>query len=343
MLNYAIIGFGRAGKIHYNTIINNYSSQINIKYIIETNLSSLVNNNDIKESIIYSNNIEDALLCTDVQCVIICSPTYTHYEIVKLCLNHNKNIFIEKPLANNSEQIQELYNLASQKQKILFTALNRRLDNQFINAKEHLENKTYGIPLSISVICRDYPFPSEFFLNTCNGIIRDCVIHDLDSLCYIMNTKIKEVDAKVESNELNSNIIITFENNVRASLIHSRYADSYDQRVNIICETGTIQVTNPITENHPDYPISFNYRYNESYINQMKSFINLVNDKIFNFTPNQHNILFNVTLEEALHIENVIEKCIESNNKKVPIKINETNVTNVTNVTKTILNMDHIQ
>ena len=187
--------------------------------------------------------------------------------------------------------------------KLLFIAFNRRYDSQFMQLKEDLANKIYGNPLYFVVICRDYPFPPKKYLETCGGLIRDCVVHDLDALCFVMNTKIKEINAHVMENEETSYINLVLENGTLGTLVHSRHSETYDQRVNVFCETGTLQIKNATFKNK----ISFSERYRESYINQMREFLNKI--LINNIKPN-------IELEHAIHIEEVLEVNSEVPKKK---------------------------
>ena len=77
------------------------------------------------------------------------------------------------------------------------------------------------------------------------------------------------------------------------TLVHSRHSESYDQRVNVFCETGTLQIKNPTFKNK----ISFAQRYHESYINQMANFLNKILNK---------DTVSNIELEHAIHIETII-------------------------------------
>ena len=282
MLNCAIIGYGRAGKIHLNIlhdIINNsniFSQLINIKYLVDNNTELLNTLNIIQfPDIIKTSNLDTVLKDTSINAIIICSPTKTHYNISKQCLLNNKHIFVEKPLANSIEEIKDLYHLSDINNLLLFTAYNRRYDDQFIQLKNDINSLKFGKPLFITVICRDYPFPPQQYLDTCGGIIRDCVVHDLDIIINILQSKIKTIETKLNNNQENCFIYATFENGVKATFIHSRHSDSYDQRVNVICEKGTLQVKN--LDNTYLNAISFSDRYNNSYIKEITSFINSIN------------------------------------------------------------------
>lgn len=58
-----------------------------------------------------------------VDAVYIASPHETHYDYVKMSLEHGKHVLCEKPLAFRKKQAEELFSLAHQKEKILLEAI----------------------------------------------------------------------------------------------------------------------------------------------------------------------------------------------------------------------------
>ena len=66
---------------------------------------------------------------------------------------------------------------------------------------------------------------------------------------------------------------LSFASGLEATLIHTRVAKSYDHRLDIVCEKGTVQVTNPLPG---DEPLSFSSRFHDSYIAQMDTFVNKI-------------------------------------------------------------------
>lgn len=66
----------------------------------------------------------------NVEWVFIATPTETHYEIVKMCLNKGLNVFCEKPLTLDIAQTNELFDLARIKKVKLY------VDNIFLDRDE---------------------------------------------------------------------------------------------------------------------------------------------------------------------------------------------------------------
>lgn len=56
---------------------------------------------------------------TDIDIVAVVTPTFSHYEIAKDALLHDKHIFVEKPFSSTVAQAEELIELAERKQRLI--------------------------------------------------------------------------------------------------------------------------------------------------------------------------------------------------------------------------------
>ena len=72
---------------------------------------------------IFCTNSLDELLQTDIDAVYIASPNFLHYKHAKICLENNKNVICEKPLAVNPSEITELQALAKSKGLVYMEAI----------------------------------------------------------------------------------------------------------------------------------------------------------------------------------------------------------------------------
>ena len=74
----------------------------------------------------------DVILEKDVDYVFICTPTKTHYNIIKKCIKNKKNIFCEKPFTGDFNKAIELYELADKYGVEIY------VDNIFLSRVEFL-------------------------------------------------------------------------------------------------------------------------------------------------------------------------------------------------------------
>ena len=92
-INIGVIGFGRIGKMHVKNLHENLP-MFNLKTITDPGLDLKSNKN--LGNINYSHSVDDIISDKTIEAVVICSPTPTHFELVKECAASKKNIFCEK-------------------------------------------------------------------------------------------------------------------------------------------------------------------------------------------------------------------------------------------------------
>ena len=291
MKNVCIIGFGRAGKLQYKAISE--ISDFQIVSVVDLRSSVSLELNELTFSKELTRAFED-----DVDAVVITTPTSTHFDICKECLVHKKHVFVEKPLANNINQYKELYKLAEENSCCLFIGFNRRHDPEWLELHENIKNIT---PLHISVVCRDHPFPPASYLESCGGIFKDCVVHDIDMICYMLSSYPDTIECSVDNSgeTASTNLHFTLENSTcRVNMIHSRHSPTYEQFVSVFCKEKCFQIGREPLPNGT----SFDTRYRESYKLQMADFLQSILKKIQT----------NISLSHSLQIERIIEACDKS-------------------------------
>ncbi len=75
-----------------------------------------------------------------IEQVYIATPLHTHEQLVRESLTLGKHTFVEKPLSTSVEEIRELYTLAEEKNKTLFTGYIYLFDPAFQALQKKLES-----------------------------------------------------------------------------------------------------------------------------------------------------------------------------------------------------------
>lgn len=87
----------------------------------------------------------DELLADEaIELVIVNTPSITHYEYTKKCLQANKNVVVEKPFTATVPEAEELGALAKAKNKMLSVYHNRRYDSDYLTVKKVVEENLLG-------------------------------------------------------------------------------------------------------------------------------------------------------------------------------------------------------
>jgi predicted dehydrogenase len=88
-------------------------------------------------------------LNADIGLVVISSPSNTHKELAIKAINARKNVVVEKPLALNLQDTDEIIELANKKKVMLSVSHTRRWDADFLTIKKLLRQKAIGKLVSI--------------------------------------------------------------------------------------------------------------------------------------------------------------------------------------------------
>eukprot|EP01059_Diplonema_ambulator_P003971 TRINITY_DN13677_c0_g1_i5.p1 TRINITY_DN13677_c0_g1~~TRINITY_DN13677_c0_g1_i5.p1 ORF type:complete len:316 (+),score=54.58 TRINITY_DN13677_c0_g1_i5:126-1073(+) len=300
----AVIGYGRAGNIHVGNLVN--IPGVRLKYIVDPVQGVKAGFPKGMEGC-WAGSLDVVVNDAEVSFVVVCSPTDTHYEVISRCLQAGKHVFAEKPLCNETSQIALVYDEAERSNKLLFTAFNRRYDPKLMEAKAKFQSGECGEVLNGLMVSRDHPYPGKAYLEISGNLFKDCVVHDLDCMIWMLGENPCSVTATARSPGTersagmieNSQVFLKFPSGKLITLISSRVSLSYDQRVELYCAEGDIKVANPVS----DVPLTFAQRYKESYINEMNAFLTQVRENC---------TVPNLSLEHSMFLDKLVKACHES-------------------------------
>jgi myo-inositol 2-dehydrogenase/D-chiro-inositol 1-dehydrogenase len=289
VLKIALIGLGRAGRFHLNSIRR--ASGIQLKYVVDLD-STAAEAVAAEFGCSALSDTGPVFQDPDIDAVIVATPTLTHYDYVMAALQAGKSVLTEKPLGVSLKQIDECYQEAEKKDRILFLAFNRRFDPSFSQVAQRVKNGDIGTVQIVRTTSRDHPLPSMDYIKTSCGIFHDCIVHDLDMLRFLTGEDPEEVfaygsnfiDSIKELDDLDTVIVqLKFASGMLATIDISRNAVyGYDQRVEVFGSRGMLQAENRIATTtvhfsegsvqRPAIDPSFPTRYQEGYFIELVSF-----------------------------------------------------------------------
>jgi myo-inositol 2-dehydrogenase/D-chiro-inositol 1-dehydrogenase len=292
----AVAGLGRIGKIHLNNLCRNFS-EIEVVAVMDL-MDNSKETADEYNIPLFLKNFDSLLSITELDAVVICSPTDTHADYVVKAARAGKHIFCEKPLDLSLEKVKEVLTIVEESKVKLMLGFNRRFDPEFRKIRELVINGTIGDPQILKITSRDPGPPPISYIKVSGGIFLDMTIHDFDMARYISGKEVREVFAagavKVdkaigEAGDIDTAVItLVFEDNTMAVIDNSRKAAyGYDQRLEVFGSKGMALADNNFPNSHKlysekgvsgDLPLHFFLeRYQESYNNEMHDFINALN------------------------------------------------------------------
>jgi myo-inositol 2-dehydrogenase/D-chiro-inositol 1-dehydrogenase len=292
ILNVAVAGLGRIGKIHLKNLARNFS-EIRVVAVMDVVDTSIA----IAEEYgvpVFVKSFDELLAVPDLDAVVICSPTDTHADYVVKAAKAGKQIFCEKPLDLSLERVQEVLEIVKASGVKLMLGFNRRFDPEFKKIRQLVENGSVGEPQILKITSRDPGPPPISYIKVSGGMFLDMTIHDFDMARYISGKKVKEVYAKASvkvdpeigaAGDVDTAVIIlTFEDDSVAVIDNCRKAAyGYDQRLEVFGSKGMAQAENNFPNNHRlftdsgvsgDLPLHFFLeRYDTSYKQEIREFI----------------------------------------------------------------------
>ena len=131
----ALVGFGISGQCFQAPIIESVDG-LDLVAVVSTNPDKV--NTFLPGAKVFP-NLETLLSDCDAELVVIATPNDLHYPMAKLALEANRHVVIEKPFVIDSEDGEELIELAKQKDRLLSVYQSRRFDGDFLTI-QHLKN-----------------------------------------------------------------------------------------------------------------------------------------------------------------------------------------------------------
>lgn len=135
---------------------------------------------------------------SDVDFVIVSTPVYTHFDIIRDAIESGKHVVSDKPLAMDQYQCEELVRLASQKRIKNMTFFQWRFNNTLLTLREIINNKEIGELYSITTnfytdFMADESIPYLWRHDKSRagmGVIADMGIHLVDLIYWLTKGEI---------------------------------------------------------------------------------------------------------------------------------------------------------
>ena len=308
MMNIGIIGAGRIGKVHGESVMR-FVKNATVKAIADPfmNDQTIAWAKEMGINEIYT-DYHKILEDKDIDIVLICSSTDTHSKISLEAIEAGKHIFCEKPIDHDVNKIKEVMEALKKSNVKYQVGFNRRFDHNFMAAREAVKAGKIG-DLNILKICsRDPGAPPVSYIKVSGGIFLDMTIHDFDMVRFMSGDEVEEVyaiggilvdPAIGEAGDIDTAIItLKLKSGALAVIDNCRRATyGYDQRVEAFGSLGQVAIGNDtdslavisnadgVTAEKPK--LFFLERYMGAYTAEVNSFIQAVQ----NDTPTEVGVV----------------------------------------------------
>ncbi|OYD26475.1 myo-inositol 2-dehydrogenase/D-chiro-inositol 1-dehydrogenase [Mycoplasma testudineum] len=301
-LKIGVVGLGRMGFRHaknINTKIANaqlYSICSNDKDLAakakELNVTKYFSDYDLM--------IQDP----ELDAIVIASPSKFHPEQIIKALKAGKHVLTEKPLDSSVDKIENLFNEINKYKNLVFQiGFMRRVDKQFANAKNIINQGTIGKPILVKSFSQDAEQDIDQVIKfgpSSGGQFIDVSVHDIDLMIWYLDSYPKRVWAIGQAYKYDEfkkwndgdvvSAMVEFNNGAMGILTASRLGSAgYQASAEIIGTDGHILVDkldiehNVVTMNkdgvNQKLYRDFLSRFNDAYVNELDNFVKSINDK----------------------------------------------------------------
>jgi myo-inositol 2-dehydrogenase/D-chiro-inositol 1-dehydrogenase len=295
-LKLGLVGAGRIGRLHAEHLQHRIpgATLAVVTDVNESAARACAQQFNIPEAAADHRAILDR---TDISAVVICSSTDTHTRIIEDTAAARKHIFCEKPIDTDLARIDRALAAIQQAGVLLQVGFNRRFDPNFSRIRRAIVEGEIGDPHQVHIISRDPAPPPVEYVRRSGGLFMDMTIHDFDMARFLIDSPVTEifaaggvrVDPRIgEAGDIDTaGVLLKYESGAMGFIENCRQAVyGYDQRVEVFGSSGSIRADN----NYPnsailnlsqrvqrDLPLRFFMdRYVESYLEEMRAFLNAI-------------------------------------------------------------------
>lgn len=251
-INFAILGLGMIAKVMASTILQmNKSGDKSVKLYGAASRSLEKSQSFCKEFSVEKayGSYEDLYKDPKVDLVYIATPHSCHFEEVKKCLEHGKNVLCEKAFTVNAKQAKELIDLAKDKKLLLAEAIWTRYQPMRQIIADTINSNIVG-PVTMLTANLGYDIVSVPRLvkpELAGGALLDVGIYPLNFANMILGDP-DCVDAVCIKNasgvDMSNSITLSYEKTGVMAVLCSSAMGISDRFGMIHCKKGFIQVDN---------------------------------------------------------------------------------------------------
>lgn len=212
MLKVGVLGAGHLGKIHLRLL--NESKKYSLVGFYDPDV---INGKKVEAEFGYTyyDNINKLMDAVDVLDIV--TPTLSHFECAKKAIEKGKHIFIEKPITNTLAEAEELIELKNKYNVKGQVGHVERFNPAFSSVKDSIVNPMF---IETHRLAEFNPRGTDV------PVVLDLMIHDIDAILSVVNSKVKNINASgvsvISKSPDIANARIEFENGCVANLTASR-------------------------------------------------------------------------------------------------------------------------
>lgn len=192
---------------------------------------------------------EEMLKDEAVELVYVASPHSHHYQHAKMCLEHGKNVLLEKPFTVNATQAEELINLAVKKKLLLTEAIWTRYMPSRKMIDDIIASGVIGEPFSLTANLGYAMAQKERLRNPelAGGALLDVGVYPIHFARMVFHGEVREIHTTAvfspKGVDLLNSVTLIFEDG-KMAVLHSSMLSATDRLGIVYGDKGYIEVQN---------------------------------------------------------------------------------------------------
>ena len=295
-LRFGLLGAGRIGKVHAKAVTANPKAKLVAVADAMAPAAQAIADQygcDVR-------TIAQILAASDIDAVVICTPTDTHADLIEQFTNAGKAVFCEKPIDLSLDRVKACLKVVRANKGTLMVGFNRRFDPHFMAVRAEIDKGSVGDVEMVTITSRDPGAPPLDYIARSGGIFRDMTIHDFDMARFLVGEEVAEVSAMAavlvdpaigKAGDSDSvQVMLKTATGKMALISNSRRATyGYDQRIEVHGSKGVVSAENqrPVSielangsgYTRPPLHDFFMTRYTEAYAAEIAAFVDAVGAK----------------------------------------------------------------
>lgn len=226
VLKVGLIGLGNMGRNHLRVL--SMLKGVELAFVADANAAVAARAGEAHG---VPGVVDPTPLLGNVDAVVICTPTVTHADYIRLSAGQVKNIFVEKPLAATLEECEEIAAFAKENNLNIQVGFIERFNPAVQALKVVLEKSEQVISIDFT---RTNKVSSRI---TDVDVVTDLMIHDID-LALFLNGPAKSVVAHGFAHSSMTDFasaLITHENGHFSRIQASRVTDKKKRQIEATC------------------------------------------------------------------------------------------------------------
>jgi predicted dehydrogenase len=269
----AIIGTGTIGQEHMYVatllgraqVYGIYDSQSHSMDVAEENFKLYSDNGLLRYP-----SLNAACNDSDVDAIIICTPNYTHFEVLSVAMESGKPIFLEKPMATSLEDARRIVQAGDIYPSFIQIGLQYRYKSQYVEAfYEALQRESIGAIKTISLSEYRPPFLDKVgqwnkFSEKTGGTLVEKCCHYFDLMNIIADSRPKRVyasggqavnfldfskDSHPSDIDDHAFVVVDYENGIRGNFTLNMFCHQFTEEMVLCGEKGRL-ITNEVFNFH---------------------------------------------------------------------------------------------